>query len=225
MENELYEERRQLSKIVNNQLIEKISLKKKVLFQELNTNDLININGSINGTTNSVKSTSSSSFRFFNKLAIVSQKYSIKKNLEEEPTSRKDNFGNEIKKGGMHKIAFADELNIIQSIMPLDKKKNSQNNRIYSPSKNFGKRSIFPIMRTRKRASTINNSRTSMMKSILNISKKNTNKKRQMEGPLVDVINVECIKNETKLNTYSIKNRIVEGQEQETCCTCYCSIF
>jgi hypothetical protein len=225
MENELYEERRQLSKIVNNQLIEKISLKKKVLFQELKTNDLININGSINATTNSVKSTSSSSFRFFNKLAIVSQKYSIKKNLEEEPTSRKDNFGNEIKKGGMHKIAFADELNIIQSIMPMDKNKNSKNNRIYSPSKNLGKRSIFPIMRIRKRSSTINNSRTSMMKSLLNLTKNNTNKKRQLEGPLVDVINVECIKNETKLNTYSIKNRIINGQEQETCCTCYCSIF
>ena len=225
MENELYEERRQLSKIVNNQLIEKLSLKKKVLFQELNTNDLININGSITGTTNSVKSTSSSSFRFFNKLAIVSQKYSIKKNLEEESTSRKDNFGNEIKKGGKHKIAFADELNIIQSIMPMDKNKNSKNNRIYSPSKNLGKRSIFPIMRIRKRSSTINNSRTSMMKSLLNLTKNNTNKKRQLEGPLVDVINVECIKNETKLNTYSIKNRIINGQEQETCCTCYCSIF
>ena len=225
MENELYEERTQLSKIVNNQLKEKLSLKKKVLFQELNANDLININGSINGTTNSVKSTSSSSFRFFNKLAILSQKYSIKKNSEEEPTSRKDNFGNEIKKGGKHKIAFADELNIIQSIMPMDKKKNSKNNRIYSPSKNLGKRSNFPIMRIRKRASTINNSRTSVMKSLLNITKKNTNKKTQLEGPLVDVINVECIKNETKINTYSIKNRIIEGQEQEVCCTCYCSIL
>ena len=225
MENELYEERRQLSKIVDNKLIEKMSLKKKVFIQELNANDLININGSINGTTNSVKSTSSSSFRFFNKLAIISQKYSIKKNLEEEPTSRKDNFGNEIKKGGKHKIAFADELNIIQSIMPMNKNKNRKNNRIYSPSKNLGTRSNFPIMRTKKRASTIINSRTSMMKSLINMTKNNTNKKRQLEGPLVDVINVECTKNENKLNTYSIKNRIIEGNEQETCCTCYCSIF
>ena len=225
MENELYEERRQLSKIVNNNLLEKLSLKKKVLFQELNTNDIININGSVNGTASSVKSTSSSSFRFFNKLAIISQKHSFKKNFEEEPASRKDNFGNEIKKGGKQKIAFADELNIIQTIMPTDKNKSHKNDRIYSPSKTLGKSSNFPIVRERKRSSTLKNSRVSILKNILNITKKNTNKKRELEGPLVDVINVECIKNETKLNTYSIKNRIIEGQEQETCCTCYCSIF
>ena len=226
MENELYEERKQLSKIVNNTLIEKLSLKKKVLFQELNSNDIITFNGSINGTASSVKSTSSSSFRFFNKLPIISQKYSFKKNLkEEEPTSRRDNFGNEIKKGGKQKIVFADELNIIKSLEQTGKKKNPKDERIYSPSKTFGKRSIFPIMRTIKRSSTMKNSRDLMIKSIINIKKKNTGKKGKMEDPLVDVINVECIKNETKLNTYSIKNRINQEQEQETCCTCYCSIF
>ena len=224
MENELYEERRQISKIVNDNLLKKLSLKKKVLFQELNVNDIATINGSINGTVSSVKSTSSSSFRFYNKLAIVSQKYSFKKNLEEEPSSRKDNFGNEIKKGGKQKIAFADELNIIQSIMPKDKNEN-KNGRIYSPSKDLDKRNFFPLMRTRKRAYTLDISRASMMKNILNIKKNNTNKKRELEGPLVDVINVECIKKETKLNTYIVKKTINEEQEQDTCCTCYCSIF
>jgi len=225
MENELYEERRQLSKIVNNKLLEKLSLKKKVLFQELNSNDLINFNGSINGTASSVKSTSSSSFRFFNKLPIISQKYTLKTNLKEEPTSRRDNFGNEIKKGGKQKITFADELNIIQTLGQTDKKKDRKEERIYSPSKALDKRSNFPIMRTRKRSSTLKNSRASMIKNILNIKKNNTDKKRELEGPLVDVIKIECIKNETKLNTYAIKKRTNEEQEQDTCCTCYCSIF
>ena len=80
-------------------------------------------------------------------------------------------------------------------------------------------------MRTRKRAYTLDISRASMMKNILNIKKNNTNKKRELEGPLVDVINVECIKKETKLNTYIVKKTINEEQEQDTCCTCYCSIF
>ena len=225
MENELYEERKQLSKIVNSNLLEKLNLKKKFLFQELNLNDINNFNGSINGTTNSLKSTSSSSFRFFNKLAIISQKYTLKNNLKEEPTSRRDNFGNEIKKGGKHKIAFTDELNIIQTFGQTDKKKDSKEERFYSPSKALGKRSIFPIIRTRKRSSTLKNSRASMIKNILNIKKNNTDKKSELEGPLVDVIKIECIKNETKLNTYSIKKRTNEEQEQGTCCTCYCSIF
>lgn len=224
MENEVYKERRQLSKIVNNNLLEKLSLKKKVFFQELNSIDKIIVNGSTNGTASSVKSTSSSSFRFINKLKIISQKHSVKGNLEEESTSRKDNFGNEIKKGGKHKIAFADELDIIQSLMQSDKNKSLKNDRNYSASKTLGERGM-PILRTRKRSSSLKNSNASMMKSILNISKYNTNKKKKLEGPLVDVINVECIKNETKLNTFSIKKRIVEGQEQGECCTCYCSIF
>ena len=144
MENELYEERRQLSKIVNNKLLEKLSLKKKVLFQELNSNDLINFNGSINGTASSVKSTSSSSFRFFNKLPIISQKYTLKNNLKEEPTSRRDNFGNEIKKGGKQKIAFADELNIIQTLGQTDKKKIIKKKEFIPLLKLWIKEVIFP---------------------------------------------------------------------------------
>ena len=41
----------------------------------------------------------------------------------------------------------------------------------------------------------------------------------------IHVINVENLKKETKLNTYSIKNRRALAEEENVSCSCYCSIW
>ena len=63
-----------------------------------------------------------------------------------------------------------------------------------------------------------------MMKNIYNILKTKTKSKKKFKESFIHFIDVENLKGETKLNTYSIKNRIIPEEEQ-VCCSCYCSIW
>ena len=147
----------------------------------------------------------------------------------EEPQKRKDNFGQEIKKGGKHKIAFADDLDIIKSIIPekgkeyISKKSNEFIN--LSSSKNLS--GSLPIIKEIKRSNSCKYDRSIIMKHIYNILKTKTKSKQKFKKSFIHIINVENLKGETKLNTYSIKNRkrIILPEEENVSCSCYCSIW
>ena len=137
--------------------------------------------------------------------------------------TRRDNFGNEIKKGGKHKISFADEIKVAETLMEnKNNKKMSKNNKY---KKHYSSKCLegenLSISGFQRRAITPKNSRALLKKCICNIYKNN---KKIIEDFLVNVIKIESTKKETKLNTYSIKNRIIPEEEQ-VCCSCYCSIW
>ena len=61
-----------------------------------------------------------------------------------------------------------------------------------------------------------------MMKNVYNISKIKTKKFKKFN---VEVINIENMKKETKLNTFAVKNRMAAAEEENVSCSCYCSIW
>ena len=63
------------------------------------------------------------------------------------------------------------------------------------------------------------------MKNIYNITKINTKPKKKYNEAFVQIIDVENLKKENKINTFSIKNRKVLAEEENVCCSCYCSIW
>ena len=76
-----------------------------------------------------------------------------------------------------------------------------------------------------KRSNSLNNDRSSIKKIIYNISKKKTKSQKKFKDSIVNIINVENLKKETKLNTYFIKNRVANAEEENVSCSCYCSIW
>ena len=64
-----------------------------------------------------------------------------------------------------------------------------------------------------------------MLKNIYNISKKKTKSERKLKDSIVHIIEVENLKSENKLNTFSIKNRTNLAEEENVSCSCYCSIW
>jgi len=140
---------------------------------------------------------------------------------------RKDYFGREIKKGGKHKIVFADDLDIIKSLAPEIKSERHCQKinklRRSSPLKN----NVFslPSIIATKRSNSPSNSRLCLMKNIYNISKIKTKSKKKFKESIVQVINIENLKEQTKLNTFSMKNRIAMPEEENVSCSCYCSIW
>jgi hypothetical protein len=148
---------------------------------------------------------------------------------------RKDYFGREIKKGGKHKISFADDLDIIKSLSP-DINNNNTNNKDINKSleirkslhNNLSKRKylLLPIISTQKRPNSYNNSRFCLIKNIYNMSKIKTKLNNKFKESNVHVINIENLKKETKLNTFLInKNKTPIPEEENVCCSCYCSIW
>lgn len=233
MENDLFYERKKET------LITEYFLKKKDISKKNNDNESLSIM-KIQAFNDWEKRTSSTHKNSADSLKSLYQKgekliesgmggdaTGIKKNLNkiyfEEVKQRKDNFGREIKKGGKHKIAFADDLNIIKSLIPENKGKviSRQSMRLKNntPLKNL--QNSFSRIKAIRRTNSLNNNRTSMMKNIYNMSKKKTKK---FLGSL-HIINVESLKEETKLNTYSIKNRISNSEEDNVSCSCYCLIW
>ena len=156
----------------------------------------------------------------------------IKKNLNnifmEDSKIRKDYFGREIKKGGKHKIAFADDLDLINALIP----ENNNNFKIIS-RKSLRIRDNSPLKlrsslinaKTIRRSNTLKNDRSSIKKIIYNISKGKTKSKKKFKDSIVNIINVENLKEETKLNTFSLKNRIAKAEEENVSCSCYCIIW
>ena len=202
--------------------------------------DYINLKANLNilefdnATLTTHKSSTNSQNHFFEKEVPLSERINMlefEKIDEEEikPNIRKDIFGREIKKGGKHKITFADDLDIIKSLLPESKNiiEHKSSHKICeiiakrnSPSKNL--ELALPEIKTIKRANSFTKGRISMMKNVYNISKIKTKKFKKFN---VEVINIENMKKETKLNTFAFKNRMAATEEENVSCSCYCSIW
>lgn len=223
MKNESFNKRRQISKIINNNLLKDLNLNNKAFLNNfiLNINDESISNELSSRPSSSIKSLSNSTSPFINKFKLKSHISSNKKDIKEELNKRRDNFGNEIKKGGKHKIAFADEVKILNSFIQFEENKKEK---IDFNSKSIFGRS-FDIIRSKRRSKTLEYNSSSGRKYIYNIFKNNIYRKKNLEKPIVDIIEIKSIKKETKFNTYFVKNRNNIGEEQDVCCSCYCSIF
>ena len=148
---------------------------------------------------------------------------------------RKDYFGREIKKGGKHKISFADDLDIIKALSPDINNNNTnirENNKSIEIRKslhnNLSQRKYLlpPIISTQKRPVSCNNSRFCLIKSIYNMSKIKTKLNNKFKESNINVINIENLKKETKLNTFLFnKNKTPVPEEENVSCSCYCSIW
>ena len=234
MENELYNESNQYQQLGNikilpkNLILEqyKNNLKENKRFEDF---DIASISTHKNSadSLNSLNTLAEKEFPFSSHLKTKNVKVNLTNIYVEEPHKRKDNFGKEIKKGGKHKIAFVDDLDIIKSIIPekgkeyISKKSCELIN--LSSSKNL--RDSLPIIKEIKRSNSCKYDRSIIKKHIYNILKTKTKSKKKFKKSFVHIINVENLKGETKLNTYSIKNRIVLPEEENVCCSCYCSIW
>ena len=235
MENGLFYERKKET------LITEYYLKKKDISKKINDNESLSIM-KIKVFNDWEKRTSSTHKNSADSLKSLYQKgekliesgmggdaTGIKKNLNkiyfEEVKQRKDNFGREIKKGGKHKIAFADDLDIIKSLMPENNvngkltSRQSMKIRNNTPLKNL--ENNFIIDKPIRRTNSLNNNITSMMKNIYNMSKIKTKK---FKKSIIQIINVENLKQETKLNTFFFK-RNPNAEEENVACSCYCSIW
>ena len=134
---------------------------------------------------------------------------------------RKDVYGKEIKKGGNHRVTFADNVQMIKSRIKLEESNNNKNDNI---NDSIGENKI-------KRVRTLK-------KSLLDLKNlKNMQKKFDMERPekkkmkLVDVIEIENYKEYNK-NDYlypqygvydDLENQI--DNQEAICCTGICFIF
>ena len=226
MINDIYNENKGVRKITNeNQiiLINNIKLTKKLLL-----NNLSNENNEMPISKESTSRTIISNYEFMNKYKIKSEKklsIPFSEVNSSKSSIRKDNFGNEIKKGGKQKIAFADEIKVVDSLFENNKNNKLKNNRKKNfPSSKCLFEDILSINKIKERSLTPKSSKSSLIKIINNIYKYNINKK-YFEDLLVNVIKIESTKKETKLNTFFMNNRNNIEEEQQVCCSCYCSIL
>ena len=155
--------------------------------------------------------------------------------IYEKKKTRFDNFGQEIKKGGKHKIVFADELHKVKTI-DFDKniiKKGNVNN------KNNKRRNSFPKCKVEKKEKKEKIERCGIIKrnNSFDICKRylkyhlkefcisSISNKKPDKFINLDIIDFESTKKENKLNTYFFRKNIVVPDEDNVCCSCYCSIF
>lgn len=224
MEIDLYNEKKH-QMLLKEQLLNKINTHKKVILNEYLNLNKIDIIENCDLTTVSTHKNSGDSFNSFFSKGEKEKK--TEKNLSniysEESKIRKDNFGKKIKKGGKHKIAFADDLDIIRSIIPeesLDNRSCGGNaNRFPNKNIEYG----LECVKITKRSNSLNTNSSLTKKTIYNIMKIKSKSKKKIKN--IHVINVENLKKETKLNTYSIKNRRALAEEENVSCSCYCSIW
>ena len=227
MENDIYNEGNKIDKIIKdkqNHLLPKLILKKNFILKKI---DYENIKDSTFGNNSTARSMLPKNllqnYEFKNQLVRKTTMPFSEENSFKSYT-RRDNFGNEIKKGGKHKISFADEIIVAETLM-----ENKNNNKKMNKNNKYKKHSSskclegenLSISCYQRRAITPKNNRALLKKCICNIYKNN---RKIIEDFLVNVINIESTKKETKLNTYSIKNRNIPEEEQ-VCCSCYCSIW
>ena len=236
MQNNLCNERKEITNL-NQKLFSELDGSKKLLISDyINLNRKINISDfddkTISTHKNSADSLSSlnskSDAPFYAPLHILGKKQNFTNIYLEEPRIRRDNFGREIKKGGKHKIAFADDLDIIKSLTPenpnvCDIKKRGRINS--SSSKNLNFKNSLSKFKEIKRSNSFNCDRSSIIQSIYNISKKKRKSKKKLKDSIVHIIEVENLKSETKLNTFSIKKHVNLAEEEKVSCSCYCSIW
>ena len=145
----------------------------------------------------------------------------------EKKKTRIDNFGREIKKGGKQKIVFADELYLVKTI---EEGKNKKGKKEASDKR----RNSYPKIKNEKKCKDEKyknikrcNSFDICKRYLINHNIDNFcyNKKKPEKFNNLDIIDFESTKKENKLNTYFIKKNIVVPDEDNVCCSCYCSIF
>ena len=233
MQNDILNVKKDITKL-NQKSLDQLDNSKMNLF-----NDYINLNAKINSNDFDIKTisthkNSADSLSSINsnqdaplstRLQTIFPKQNFTNIYLEESKIRRDIFGREIKRGGKHKISFADDLDIIKSLMPDKISENSirKNRRINSPAKNL--KSSLATIKEIKRSYSLKYDRSSMLKNIYNISKKKTKSERKLKDSIVHIIEVENLKSENKLNTFSIKNRTNLAEEENVSCSCYCSIW
>ena len=140
------------------------------------------------------------------------------KNSIENINSRKDIYGAEIKKGGRHKISFADNVQVLRRKMKLEKENNKEKNSFEISNWNSDKK----IKRIRGLKGSLIGFKNKNLKSRFNIESpiKKVNK-------LVEVIEIQSYKQYNKieyLNSQDDENE--ENNKEETvCCSSTCFIF
>ena len=237
MEHDLYNEKSQYQKLVPI-IVPKINISEITPYKQnfiskgisnLDDLDLGSLSTHKNSadSLNSLNSNKEKEIPLSPHLNCLNLKQNLANIFAEEPKKRRDNFGKEIKKGGKQKIAFADDLDIIKSLIPETGRQNKKRKsvRIQNDSQQKNVNSQLADIKVIKRSNSFINNRTSIMKNIYNITKINTKTKKKYNEAFVQIIDVENLKKENKLNTFSIKNRKVLAEEENVCCSCYCSIW
>ena len=237
MEHDLYNEKSQYQKLVPI-IVPKINISEITPYKQnfiskgisnLDDLDLGSLSTHKNSadSLNSLNSNKEKEIPLSLRLNCLNLKQNLANIFAEEPKKRRDNFGKEIKKGGKQKIAFADDLDIIKSLIPETGRQNKKRKsvRIQNDSQQKNVNSQLADIKMIKRSNSFINNRTSIMKNIYNITKINTKTKKKYNEAFVQIIDVENLKKENKLNTFSIKNRKVLAEEENVCCSCYCSIW
>ena len=140
----------------------------------------------------------------------------IDKNSNENIHVRKDIFGTEIKKGGKHKISFADNVQVLKARMKLEKENNQENNNLEVTNWNSDKR----IRRVRGLRRSLIGLKNTKLKSRFNIESP-----KKKANNLVEVIEIQSYKQYNKnefLNSLDEENNT---NKETICCSSICFIF
>ena len=145
----------------------------------------------------------------------------------EKKKTRTDNFGREIKKGGKHKIVFADELQFVKQMKLDDKKIKEDFKRKNSCPKNKEEKNKenIELFKNIKRSNSFDLSANYLSNHYYNIDNFTLFKKKPSKFNNLDIIDFQSTKKENKLNTYFFRKNIVLADEGNVCCSCYCNIF
>lgn len=233
MQNDIYNKRKQIS-LINSKNVEPSKSPKNLLLNDYSGLKIQNINEFDNETVSTHKNSADSyNLNTEKELPLSARAYTLNMQKDfsdiyfEGQKKRKDYFGREIKKGGKHKIVFADDLDIIKSL-ELETKSENHFKKINKLRRSLSTKNndfSLPSIITAKRSNSHNNSRLYLMKNIYNISKIKTKSRKKFKKSIVEVIKIENLKKQTKLNTFSMKNRIAIPEEENVSCSCYCSIW
>ena len=230
----IIDERKKKSTIDKNSL-KFLNKTKQLIFIQYANLKINQIKGESDTITLSTNKNSADSFRFKSekeepisaRLTSLDVQKDCSDSYRDKQKKRKDYFGRLIKKGGKHKISFADDLYIVKSLIPEINNNNSKEiNNIRKSSHLLSRNYCLPTIQLTKRSNSFSNNKSCLMKLIYNISKIKTKTSKKFKESFLDVIKIENVKKETKLNTYLFnKNRIGLSEEENATCSCYCSIW
>ncbi len=174
------------------------------------------------------------------KLTFIDFNSIEKETYSKKKKTRTDNFGQEIKKGGKQKIAFADELDFVKKENAEDennknknnggnnkkKRKHSFSSSLCSKNKNNkNNEKNNDKMKNIKRNNSFDVSYNYKMKHIYKIFNIINSKSKSKKFNNVDIIDIESTKKENKLNTYYLQKNINLSDEGNVSCSCYCAVF
>ena len=120
------------------------------------------------------------------------------KDSNENINVRKDIYGEEIKKGGKHKISFADNVQVLRSRKKLEKEANQEKNSLEVTNWNSDKK----IRRIRGLKRSLIGLKNTKLKSRFNIE----SPKKKKTNNLVEVIEIQSYKEYNKIEDYIIFN-------------------